>query len=547
MLQPISTSVGSSGEGMGFAGVSPSIGITLDTWQNTNLNDPPYDHISIQANGVVAHGADLAGPIQASSTSDNIEDCQWHTLRITWDASTKWLRTYFDGVLRLQKQIDLVGTIFNNDPNVYWGFSGATGGSVNLQQFCTALNPIFKTNFTNGAGCEGVPVVFSDSSQSFAPIVNYNWSFGDGTSSTQVSPPPHVYPSPGTYNVNLKIKGQDGCEADSTKAITIAAIPLPPSLQVFDTCFKQQPRLLFSPQVTVTYQWQLDGSTAGSQTPSLSGLATGTHQLNVVAVSPYGCGQPKMTAKDFVIKPIPTVNAVVQDGCTGEPLLFSATQTDNATTIDRWRWQIGSDKFLSGQNVQPVFNQPDSFSVRLWATADNGCTSDTVEKTVKIAKAFLHANDTTVMRNNPSQLFAQANGNIVWSPATGLSNAAIANPVVTLNEDQTYSLTVTTPEGCTTDGTVRVKVFNGPTVYVPSAFTPNGDGKNDLLLPVYVGIKELKQFAVFNRWGQLVFTTTDVGKGWEGREASGTFVWMVKAITYLNQPIALKGTVTIIR
>src|SRR5678809_1623342 len=84
MLQPISTSIGSTGEGMGFSGITPSIGITLDTWQNFNLNDPVYDHISIQANGNPAHGSDLAGPVQASTSSDNIEDCLWHIFPVSY-------------------------------------------------------------------------------------------------------------------------------------------------------------------------------------------------------------------------------------------------------------------------------------------------------------------------------------------------------------------------------------------------------------------------------------------------------------------------------
>lgn len=217
MLQPISTSVGTTGEGMGFGGVSPSIGIALDTWQNSNLADPAFDHISIQANGNVNHNADLAGPVPASATSENIEDCQWHKLRITWDAATKWLRTYFDGVLRIEKQVDLVATVFNNNPLVYWGFSGATGGSVNLQQFCTALDPVFRPDFTTGAACDGTPVQFTNASESFAPIAGYNWSFGDGVTSTAANPPPHLYPGPGEYKVTLKVKGQDGCERDSSK------------------------------------------------------------------------------------------------------------------------------------------------------------------------------------------------------------------------------------------------------------------------------------------------------------------------------------------
>ena len=155
VLQPISTNVGAIGEGLGFEDVSPSVGITLDTWQNLRRNDPLYDHISIQLNGVVTHGNDLAGPVPASATSDNIEDCQWHVLRIKWDAPAKILTTYFDGQFRLQAQYDLVAKVFNNDPMVYWGFSGATGGGFNLQQFCTSLNPVFKTNLSNNSTCFG--------------------------------------------------------------------------------------------------------------------------------------------------------------------------------------------------------------------------------------------------------------------------------------------------------------------------------------------------------------------------------------------------------
>jgi hypothetical protein len=85
-------------------------------------------------------------PVQASSSSDNIEDCQWHIFRITWDPVTQLLRAYFDGHLQVQAQVNIIGTIFNNDPNVFWGFTAATGGADNLQQFCTALNPDFSTN-----------------------------------------------------------------------------------------------------------------------------------------------------------------------------------------------------------------------------------------------------------------------------------------------------------------------------------------------------------------------------------------------------------------
>ncbi|TBR18218.1 MAG: hypothetical protein EPO57_07900, partial [Chitinophagaceae bacterium] len=123
ILQPLSTSLGISGGGMGFGGVSPSIGIALDTWQNTDYNDPVFDHVSIQSNGNSVHGADLAGPVQTSAINVNIEDCQWHLFRVSWNSTTHWLRAYFDDSLRVEAQVNLVTSIFNNDPWVYWGFS----------------------------------------------------------------------------------------------------------------------------------------------------------------------------------------------------------------------------------------------------------------------------------------------------------------------------------------------------------------------------------------------------------------------------------------
>ena len=76
-----------------------------------------------------------------SDASSNVEDCQWHKLRIAWDPATKTMAAYFDGVLRVSYTGDIINNIFNGDRMVFWGFSGATGGSTNLQQFCTALNP----------------------------------------------------------------------------------------------------------------------------------------------------------------------------------------------------------------------------------------------------------------------------------------------------------------------------------------------------------------------------------------------------------------------
>lgn len=549
MLQPISTSVGETGAGMGFSGVQPSVGIALDTWQNFDINDPDFDHISIQVNGNINHAADLAGPVAASAISPNIEDCQWHRLRITWDATTKTLAAYFDNELRLEKTVDLVSTVFNNDPAVYWGFTGATGGSFNLQQFCTALNPVVTTSTSVNSVCEGEPLQFLDASESFAPITNYTWSFGDGTTSTDKEPV-HTFASSGTFPVTLRIRGQDGCEKDSTFTVTVGSVPNG-VLSVRDTCEGFLPTIeLAENNTAVSYQWSLNGTSFSlEKEPILPTLPAGTHTLSLEMTSDFACGQPLSLSDAMVIKPAPQVMAQVEDGCIGEPLFFRGTQTDNVTTINRWHWNYGDGVVDVGQNRTHAYTTPGQYNVSLWAAANNGCLSQAQLTTITINEATAFAGpDTTVILGEPFQLQGSGVGSFLWTPANGLSNPVIADPVAILQQDQQYILTTVTQEGCTAKDTVMIRTFVGPAVYVPTAFTPNGDGKNETLRPVYVGIKELKQFAVYNRWGQQVFLTKDMGRGWQGqRVPPGTYVWLIEAVEASGKTVVKKGTVILIR
>lgn len=552
ILQPISTSIGTSGEGMGFEGVTPSIGIALDTYMNSNRNDPSYDHISIQSNGVINHTNDLAGPVPISDVSNNVEDCQWHRLRITWDPATHWLRAYFDGVLRVEKQLDLINSVFNGDPKVYWGFAGATGGAVNLQRFCTSLDPDFNINTPNYTACAPATVDFSDQSVSFAPITSYTWTFGNGNTSTAQVPPPQSYPTPGSYKVGLHIKGLDGCENDTTRTITVGSKPYAEA-NVFDTCFKNTPRLTYSNNnVAVEYNWSLDGGIATKgQPPSLNGLTAGNHQLELVVTSPFNCGPDATSTANFLVKPLPAVEIDTSQLC--KVVNFEGVQLDNQTTINQWHWRFGDGQLSSMQGPTHTYADQGQYNVSLWANSTNGCSSDTATILLDIPTAIAFAgNDTTVIRNQPFELRGEGNGSFEWTPPTGLSDPYIANPTVTLSNAASFMLTVRTPEGCVAKDTVNLRAIDGPTVYVASAFTPNNDGLNDVLKPTYVGISKLERFTIYNRWGQAVYTTTTMGQGWDGSfhnqvQETGTYIWIVKAINYLNQPVLLKGTVTIIR
>lgn len=556
MLQQMSTSLGASGGGMGFDGVKPSVGILLDTWQNVENNDPVFDHISIQANGVLSHGTDLAGPVRASATSDNIEDCAWHIFRITWDPVTQWIRAYFDGSLRVEAQVDMIATIFNNNPLVYWGFTAATGGSNNRQQFCTALSPIFNTSLSNNAGCDGEPVVFSNTSEAFAPISAYHWDFGDGTTSSLQNPPPKVYADPGIYTVKLALKGFDGCDSDTLRTIvSIGDFPVA-AFEVNDTCSGLPPRITESSSVSVgaisKWRWFLNGAlVSNSQVPQLTDLQAGNYQLELEVESANGCVSPR-ALRNFIILPSPVIDATIDDGCIDLPVTHAGIQIDNATSISQWKWTLGDGTQTSGQNVEHVYHSTGDYNASLVAVASNGCTSNTATTPFFINQAVAFAgNDTIFIRNDPFQLIGTGGGSYQWSPATGLNDPGIANPIGVLDDDITYTLTVTTPEGCTDTDEINITIFKGSNVYVPTGFTPNGDGRNDRIQPYLVGIRQLDYFVVYNRWGQEVFHTKTPGAGWDGRingilQPTGVYVWRLQAVDYAGKVYQMKGSVTLI-
>jgi gliding motility-associated-like protein len=559
ILQPISTSLGATGEGMGFLGVSPSVGISLDTWQNLNLNDPFYDHISIQANGVVAHGSDLAGPVQASPGTYNIEDCAWHTFRISWDPATQWLRAYFDGNLRVETQVNLIRTIFNNDPNVFWGFTAATGGASNLQQFCTALNPGFSTNVVGNSTCANQPITFTDNSVSFAPVRSWFWDFGDGTTSTQKNPPSHLYPGPGIYPVKMVITGLDGCVSDTLKRIvTIGTKPVA-DFQVFDTCAGSAVRLINQSTNLIgtinQWTWLIDNAVVNGP-PAAS--TPGPHTIKLVVKTDIGCESDTLT-KTFTANPVPVIDMMDTKGCINDPVNFSATQIDNATTITQWNWDFGNGATSSIQNPTNTFFRAGNIAVHVNAVASNGCVSQDVIKNIPIGKITVKTNrDTTILPDIPFLLTTtwsavpSNNTSFLWTPTVGLSDPFIQNPEVSIKDDVTYIVKTTTPEGCEATDTVNIKVFKGSAVYVPTGFTPNGDGRNDYLRGLYIGIKKVHYFRVYNRWGQQIFSTNSLIEGWDGtinrvKQPTGTFVWMLKAEDLAGKIYEMQGISTLIR
>ena len=205
---------------------------------------------------------------------------------------------------------------------------------------------------------------------------------------------------------------------------------------------------------------------------------------------------------------------------------------------------------------EPLVTPEQTIQYSLSVVDANGCRSlqpDIVTVNVTPPIVVKISNDTVVAMGDTLQIFASSVAtDYLWSPAFGLDDPNKSAPRVTVTGDITYTVLASTSAGCKGSASVTLKVYDGPEVYVPTAFTPNGDGLNDLFKPFPVGIKNYVYFRVFNRWGQMIFATSDFNRGWDGTingktQPSGTYVWIVEGITKDNKKIVKRGTITLVR
>jgi gliding motility-associated-like protein len=364
------------------------------------------------------------------------------------------------------------------------------------------------------------------------------------------TPNPIVNPTTNTwYVVNLNDNGcsnKDSVHVRVISGVTLTAIP--------DTTICLTDGVMLN-AVTNALSFTWSPAATLSNPNILNPVATPTAPSTVyqLIASVGSC-----SATDFVVintDPYPVADA-------GSPQVIcynTSTQLSGAHNGTRFTWTPVN--YLNNPNIlNPIASPPRTTSFILTSWDDTpGCPKpgyDTVVVTVQPRVRAYAGRDTTVIVGQPLQLLGSGGVRYLWAPNTGLNNPNIANPVGTYGPETDsvrYKLLVADAAGCLDSAFITVRVFKtNPYVFVPTAFTPNGDGRNDVVRPISVGIEKLNYFSIYNRWGERVFYTTADRAGWDGKvggtpQASGVYVWMVSAIDYLGKPVFLKGTVTLIR
>ena len=218
-----------------------------------------------------------------------------------------------------------------------------------------------------------------------------------------------------------------------------------------------------------------------------------------------------------------------------------------------------SNSLINPNTLQPIAGPSRTTNYVITVRDTLGCpkTSSDTLTVVVIPPVIANAGkDTSALPGQALQLMASGGQRYIWSPETFLNDPSIANPVATIGEGVDsirYKVRVYNGQSCYAEDEIVVKIYRtGPDILVPSAFTPNGDGKNDILRPITIGISKLTYFKVYNRWGQLLYTTTEFGKGWDGMyggnaQPAATYVFATEGTDYLGKTVFRKGTSVLIR
>ncbi|MBN9296498.1 MAG: PKD domain-containing protein [Filimonas sp.] len=443
----------------------------------------------------------------------------------------------------------------------------ATGDYAVTLQVKTENNCVDQVTKQQAALIYNKPVIslISDTEKCLKDLVNYSQTVVSEDAIVQqglyiydASNLVQNFPLPtGSYTLAYVVETQHGCKDSAMQSLVIH--PLPALLLNNDTTICKNSTIILSASGATTYLWTTDGNTfiqnANTASPIITPATDARYLIH--AVNDYGC----VKDSGVLVKVAEPANLSVSPPvtiCAGDRTRLWVKGNTN-----QFLWSNASS-LSNAQSPTPVASPLVTTSYVVKGFSNNVCPdeTDSVLVTVVQMPTVDLGPDITTPAGTAITLQPTITGNISsynWYPATGLSCSDCAKPNFTANANTAYTLTVSTKEGCKAADNINIYVLcNKSSVFIPDAFTPNGDGKNDVFYIMGYGIQSIKNFSVFDRWGKMVFhkqncNANDRNAGWNGLvdgrhvSQSTTFVYTAEVICAEGKSVFFKGTVVLIR
>jgi len=574
--------------------------IKLDPTLTTNLNSTVFGNGSPLINiSPAAFLVDICGNIYISGWGANIlqatpmsgmpvssnafqasapDGFDFYLLVIERELGGLLYGTYMGGNLA-HEHVDGGTSRFDKNGVVYQSVCGGCGGhsdfpttpgawsNANLSTNCN--NIIFKFDFElipnaeftadQTLGCATFAVTFDNFS---TESDSYVWDFGNGDTTSVIFNPQMIYDTPGVYDVYLLVTDSICLLTDTAHLV----ITVTDSIQLvtdanYELCSPTEITMIANSNGTAsTFVWSSDSDFSDTLNVSTSDstltITPAGNTTYYIMTSNPGCSAIDSVTVDFVS------SALVLSGndsiCQGEITAITAT---NLNPLISFTYDWHPDSVLvnpsGANNVDAVPNV--SQYIYVTASSSNGCVlEDSIwieVSSIPDGAVIASASDYTIPEGGTTTLFGQPSGySYAWIPQTGLSSPTTQQTNATVEGTTLYTLLIT--DGiCSKTDTVLIKTYgficDDPYVYVPNAFSPNGDNENDILY-VRGELIESMTFRIFDRWGEMVFESYDRLTGWDGTFRGklldpDVYDYYLKAVCIDGQESIIKGNITLKR
>jgi gliding motility-associated-like protein len=424
------------------------------------------------------------------------------------------------------------------------GCSVTTNQSININQ-----TP--NTGFTSTAPvCVEEGVDFSNTGTSGNEWI-YNWDFGEDanpSTSTSENPVNIMYSTGGSKSVSLTIFNSF-CSNTSTDIIDINSLPI--AFAGIDTtiCANRSIQLGTDPTADYQYSWFPPNifDFPESSNPIASPIASFTNIILTVTNLVTGC-----QAIDSVS--LTMLNPMIANAGNDVEICFGDVIQIGASLIEGQYYTWSPTSGLDDAFLPNPLSSPDTTTLYTLTVNANGCDPVFDEVLVQVhplPDANAGLND-TITTGSEIRLIATGGIQYIWSPPYALSNTAVFNPIANPTETTIYTVSVTDVYGCVNSDDVEIMVID-PSYWIPNAFTPDGNGTNDVFYVRGEGISNFELY-IFDRSGHLVYYSQDFYEGWTGKMQGsnkelpeGAYLFKIKGTDSTGSPIEDSGMINLIR
>ena len=414
-------------------------------------------------------------------------------------------------------------------------------------------------------GCAPFTVNFQNNSVN---AITYNWSFGDGTPGSTTPSPTHTYTQPGTFTAKLVVNNPAACRTTDSQLFSIvidtARTRARFTVKVTDSCNPYRVQVSNTSQLIptstgATYFWNFgDNTTSTLASPGSHNYPdTGTYTIALVVRDPAACNPTDTFRQTVKIQNARVISKFIlpDSFCLSANNSVFISQSINASSV---LWIFGDGETSTQPNPSHSYTASGSYTVKLIALNPATCNKrDSMQQTVKVQSppeaAFVFApidgevNIPTTFDNRSSRATSYS-----WTFGDSTGSTEM-NPIHQYKRTGLYTvcLTAFSPTGCADTFCRQVPAEVRVACDVPNAFSPNGDGENDILFVRGGAITSLR-FRVFNRWGQLVFESTSLQNGWDGTfngapQEADAYAYMLSATFIDGNTFQKNGNVTLLR